>query len=206
MIATGPDGSRPSDVLAGLLSAPLAGAGFDLEEIRVRRAGRRSVVAVAVDRDGGLDLDAVADASRLVSAVLDENDARLPSALRAAYTLEVTSRGADAPLTAPRHWRRALGRLVEVKWRGEEQVVGRVSGADEAGADLVVDSAKPGAKRGGTQAEGPASVRIAYDQVAHARVRLEFSRPAGSDLGDVRSDNHDSGDHDSDDDDQEAPA
>nr|MDT0666278.1 ribosome maturation factor RimP [Micromonospora sp. DSM 115978] len=72
------------------------------------KAGARSVVRVVVDRDGGIDLDAVAEASRLVSAVLDEGRGPLPGA----YVLEVTSPGVDRPLTRPRHWQRAVGRLV----------------------------------------------------------------------------------------------
>ena len=35
------------------------------------------------------------------------------------YTLEVSSPGVDRPLTEPRHWRRAAGRLVKVKVTGE---------------------------------------------------------------------------------------
>ncbi len=149
--------------VAGLVSAPLAAAGFDLEEVHVTRAGARHVVAVSVDRDGGLDLDAVAEASRIVSAVLDACDGDLPTALRDAYTLEVSSRGATAALTAPRHWRRASGRLVEVRRRGAGSVTGRLVSADETGADLDVDGSP---------------VRVGYDEVARAVVQLEFRRVA----------------------------
>lgn len=71
-------------------------------------AGRRSVVRVVVDRDGGVDLDAVAEVSRAVSVALDDTDALG----EAPYVLEVTSPGVDRPLTEPRHWRRNIGRLV----------------------------------------------------------------------------------------------
>lgn len=83
-------------------------AGYDLEEITMAPAGRRSVVRVVVDRDGGVDLDAVAEVSRAVSVALDDTDALG----EAPYVLEVTSPGVDRPLTEPRHWRRNIGRLV----------------------------------------------------------------------------------------------
>lgn len=85
-------------------------AGYDLEDVVVTTAGRRSVVRVVVDRDGGIDLDQVADVSRAVSEALDAANAFADSS----YTLEVTSPGVDRPLTEPRHWRRNAGRLVEV--------------------------------------------------------------------------------------------
>src|SRR3954468_24237916 len=81
----------------------VAGAGYDLEELVVTPAGRRSVVRVVVDRDEGVTLDDIADVSRAVSAALDDNDGDLGPT---PYVLEVTSPGVDRPLTDPRHWRR----------------------------------------------------------------------------------------------------
>jgi ribosome maturation factor RimP len=177
-----PPGGRPADVVTALIAASLAGAGFDIEEVSIRKAGSRAVVAIAVDRDGGVDLDAVADASRLVSAELDAAEDRLPAVLRAAYTLEVTSRGADSPLTEPRHWRRAIGRLVES--RGSRGVItGRVSSADDDGVELAT-------------AKGP--VRIAYADAGKAVVQLEFTRAPGDALSDVDAPDLDAPDLDND--------
>src|SRR3954462_10521395 len=98
------------------------GAGYDLEDVTVPAAGRRSVVRVVVDQDGGIDLDAVAEVSRAVSDALDGSDATGS----APYTLEVTSPGVDRPLTEPRHWRRAVGRRVSAQVRDQCSVTGRV--------------------------------------------------------------------------------
>ena len=95
-----------------LLAPVVSSAGYDLEDLGVTAAGRRSVVRVVVDRDGGIDLDDVADVSRTVSDALDALDEAEPDALGATYVLEVTSPGVDRPLTEPRHWRRNVGRLV----------------------------------------------------------------------------------------------
>ena len=71
--------------------------GLDLEAVEVTPAGRRRVLRVAVDKDGGVTLDDVADATREVSRVLDATDTMGEQP----YTLEVTSPGVDRPLTLP---------------------------------------------------------------------------------------------------------
>src|SRR3954468_19837892 len=126
----------------------VAGAGYDLEELVVTPAGRRSVVRVVVDRDEGVTLDDIAEVSRAVSDVLDAHDDGMG---RTPYVLEVTSPGVDRPLTEPRHWRRNVGRLVAVgvgPHGAVEQVTGRITAVDDAGVSLGVEApGKPGAKK-----------------------------------------------------------
>ena len=105
------------DRIEAELAAPLADLGLDVEAVELSPAGERRVLRVAVDKDGGVTLDDVAEATRAVSAVLDESDALGEQP----YTLEVTSRGVDRPLTLPRHWRRNVGRLVTVTLTDGEQ-------------------------------------------------------------------------------------
>lgn len=144
--------------IAALVEPAVLAAGFDLEQVSVQRMGARSVVRVVVDRDGGVDLDAVAAATHAISPVLDGSDP-----LPGGYTLEVTSPGVDRPLTLPRHWRRAVGRLVSV--RGPAlSCTGRVLAADEEGVDMLVE----GEPR-----------RLAYAQVSKASVEVEFAPPPG---------------------------
>jgi ribosome maturation factor RimP len=129
----------------------LAGAGFDVEDVAVRAAGKRHLVQVVVDRDGGISLDDVTEAARLVSAALDESDP-----VSGAYVLEVTSPGVDRPLTAPRHWRRNVGRLVDVRLADGTHLTGRLTAADDEGADID-------------------GTRLTYTDVTKARVEVEFS-------------------------------
>jgi ribosome maturation factor RimP len=143
--------------LEAALGPALGELGVDLEGIEVTPAGRRRVLRVVVDRDGGVDLDAVADVSRAVSAVLDADEVMGADP----YVLEVTSPGVDRPLSQPRHWRRAAGRLVRAEVRGGPAVTGRVLVADEDGVDLDLG--------------GPAPRRLRYADVARARVQVEFS-------------------------------
>jgi ribosome maturation factor RimP len=148
--------------LLQLLAPAVQATGHDLEDLTVSPAGRRKVVRVVVDKDGGVTLDDIAEVSRVVSDVLDQPEAE--AALAGAYTLEVTSPGVDRPLTQPRHWRRSAGRLVKVKpagGQGPDTVTGRVVEADEAQVTLDV----AGVKRA-----------FLYAEIAHAVVQVEFSR------------------------------
>lgn len=169
-----------SAALSLLLEPALAAEGFDLEEVTVTRAGRRQVVRVVVDRDAGLDLDAVAAASRLVDGALEDHDhaggGGGGGAVAGEYVLEVTSPGVDRPLTAPRHWRRAVGRLVQVSLRAGSPVTGRLTAAGELAATV-----SPVPVRG---RPGGAPVEVAYDEVSLALVQVEFSRPDETDQTD----------------------
>ena len=175
-----PAGSRSAtqarEHLMTVLGPVVAATGHDLEDVSVSAAGRRSLVRVTVDADGGVDLDAVADVSRAISEALDGND----DAFAGPYVLEVSSPGVDRPLTEPRHWRRAVGRLVLVSAAGAT-LTGRVLAADDDGVDFDVD---------GTERH------VAFAELGSGKVQVEFNRagPAADDADDVDVDVDDSSD------------
>ncbi len=103
-----PDAVR--DRIEQELTGPLGVLGLDVEAVEVTPAGNRRVLRIAVDGDDGVSLDTIADATRVVSDALDDSDVMGERP----YTLEVTSRGVERPLTLPRHWRRNVDRLVAV--------------------------------------------------------------------------------------------
>lgn len=152
---------RSAEELQALIRPVVEAAGFDLEGVDVKPAGRRRVVRVVVDSDGGVDLDDVATLSRSVSSALDEADA--PDALGTGpYVLEVTSPGVDRPLTEPRHWRRAAGRLVRAPLTAGGEIEGRVVSADDEA--VILDVA--GVRR-----------RFGRTELGRGRVQVEFRRP-----------------------------
>lgn len=171
-VARGPRGgglAAHAERLRSLVEPVVESAGYDLEDLDVSRAGRRSVLRVVVDSDDGVNLDAVAELSRAISGSLDgaESDGAFGAE---AYTLEVTSPGVGRPLREPRHWRRNVGRLVSVPVAGQT-VVGRITAADipvEAG-ELGVEMDVAGAPR-----------RIRYAELGPGKVQIEFGRPAGA--------------------------
>lgn len=178
-----PGGTRPAagpadeKRLAGLIRPVVTAAGMDLESVRATVAGRRRLLRIVVDSDAGVSLDDAALVSRDISAALDASDVmgEIP------YTLEVSSPGVDRPLTEPRHWRRAAGRLVKVKVAGGEgaagqgTVHGRVARADDGGVTLDV---------AGTKRDFP------YDVLGPGAVQVEFGHlPDDGDPDDGDPDN-----------------
>jgi ribosome maturation factor RimP len=135
-----------------VLEPVVAGSGYDLEALSVTPAGRRRVLRVVVDRDGGVDLDDIAELSRTVAHVLDTSEAMGA----APYVLEISSPGVDRPLTEPRHWRRAVGRTVSASLREGGRVTGRLAAADETAATID-------------------GVRYEYPQLGRGRVQVEWS-------------------------------
>jgi len=136
---------------------PLAELGLDLEAVELTPAGKRRVLRIAVDQDGGVTLDDIAVATKKIDSVLDDSDVMgdMP------YLLEVTSRGVDSPLTLPRHWRRNADRLVKVTLVEGGEVTGRIGDSDDDKVSLEVE---------GEQRE------LAYADIAKARVQIEFNR------------------------------
>ena len=166
--------------LAGWIEPAVHGAGYDLEELVVTPAGRRSVVRVVVDRDEGVTLNDIAEVSRAVSEVLDRNDDGMG---RTPYVLEVTSPGVDRPLTEERHWRRNTGRLVVVAVGpagATEQLTGRIIAVADDGVTLAVEAkGKPGAKK-----RPPQPRLVPWAELGAGRVQVEFGRPDTDDHGD----------------------
>jgi ribosome maturation factor RimP len=152
-----PQKDATRDRIEAELIDPLSALDMDVEAVEITPAGKRRVLRVAVDKDGGVTLDDVADATREVSRVLDESDVmgEMP------YTLEVTSRGVDRPLTLPRHWRRNEDRLVKATLNDGSTVTGRILSSTEEAVTLDVS---------GQQRE------VAYADVAKALVQIEFNR------------------------------
>jgi ribosome maturation factor RimP len=150
--------------LLAMLAPVVSDAGLDLEELEVTPAGKRRIVRVVVDKDGGASLDDIAVASSSVSSTLDAPEAT--DVLGGApYVLEVTSPGVDRPLTEPRHWRRATGRLVRVPLHAGGDVQGRIRSASEDTVVLDVD---------GTERSYP------LRDLGRGKIQVEFARPAGT--------------------------
>ncbi len=100
--------------LWGLLEPWLVAEGVELDDLEVLGTGAGRMVRVTVDAPGGVDVDRLADLSRGLNRLLDEE----PS-VGAAYTLEVSSPGLERPLRRPSQFRKAVGREVIVKTRAE---------------------------------------------------------------------------------------
>jgi ribosome maturation factor RimP len=160
-------GSVDEDRIADVIRPVVAAAGMDLESVLLKAAGRRRLLRVVVDSDRGVSLDDAAAISRQLSAELD----MVAVMGDFPYTLEVSSPGVDRPLTDPRHWRRSVGRLVQVTVTNtgdsgvsgfSGSISGRVVAADSDGVTLDVE----GTRR-----------RFGYPALGAGVVQVEFGHP-----------------------------
>lgn len=128
----------------GELAAPLAARlGIEVLEVVVKGQRGSRIVRLIVDADDldpevQVGIDDVATLSRELEAALDEHDP-----IAGGYTLEVTSPGADRPLTRPRDFARNRGRTLRLELRGPAQepaeVVGELTAADASTLTLTTD-------------------------------------------------------------------
>jgi ribosome maturation factor RimP len=149
--------STSTDTLTDALSPILQARGLDLVDVELHGAQ----LTVFVDRVGGINLDELGEATRDVSAALDEIDP-----IPGRYTLSVSSPGLERRLRTPAHFARALGEKVTVRIDAGTADVRRVTGtlesADETGCTLTGPEVPDG------------ELRIAYDQIERARTVFEW--------------------------------
>lgn len=150
-----------------------------LEDVEVRIAGSHRTLHVVVDLpdDGadGVSLDTISEVSQSVSNALD-ND---PGDDGRPYNLEVSSPGVSRPLTEPRHWRRNIGRLVDVKLVDGDVLEGRLIGA----GDVSISLTPLLAVKKGTKPKFGEDREIPYDRIRKGTVQVEFTHADAEDSG-----------------------
>ena len=153
--------------IAEELEPIVAQCGLEIDRIELASAGKRSVLRVFLDGDGpdggGPSLDEIAEATRAISTALDNSRA----VGNQPYVLEVSSRGTNRPLTEPKHYRRNLGRLVNLTL-AEGKATGRISEVTDDAVTIDVDGA-------------PAT--YPYDAITKAVIQVEL-RKMNDDEGD----------------------
>jgi ribosome maturation factor RimP len=164
--ANNPEAAR----LRALLEPAVQANRLYLEDVAIV-AGSHRVVHVVVDlpqeETGGVSLDVIADISKVLSDVLDNdpNDDGRP------YDLEVSSPGVGRPLTEPRHWHRAKGRMVKVNVVQGDNVTGRIQSVDDGGVTIIPEIA---VKKGMKPKQGD-PIKLPFDRIRNGKVEIEFS-------------------------------
>jgi ribosome maturation factor RimP len=92
------------------IDAFLSAEDVELDDLDLRGRGRGRILRVVVDAPGGIGVDRIADISRGLSRLLDDEDP-----IDGPFTLEVSSPGLERDLKRPAHFRKAVGREVVVK-------------------------------------------------------------------------------------------
>lgn len=148
--------------LTELLRPALNQTGVELLDVQWKGGGPGSLLRLIVDRPGGVDLDDCERASMTASAILDAYDP-----IDVAYSLEVSSPGAERPIRTEEEWRAALGRRVHVRFRsgeGERVVEGRLLAAGGPAVEVETRTA-----RGRSQ-----PMSIASGEILAARIAVDI--------------------------------
>jgi ribosome maturation factor RimP len=150
----------PPEVIE-LLDGDFTSAGYEIDDVSIDTAVRPPRIAVIVDGDTAVDLDAIADLSRLASDRLDA----LPG-ITERYVLEVSTRGVDRPLTEQKHFRRASGRKVDLQMADGSELTGRIVGVTDGALRLLVRDRADWAVR-----------ELSLVDITKAVVQVEFASP-----------------------------
>lgn len=151
----------PPTAVSALIQRCVDELGIDLDAVELRGNGPKRLLRVVIDAEGGVPIDVLTEVSRELSSEFDRSDVMG----NVGYTLEVTSRGLERPLTLPRHWSRNIGRMVVVATSAGERVRGRIASASDSSAQL----------------EGGAVV--VYADVKSAVIEPELNRPPAAKPG-----------------------
>ena len=159
------DTAADSPVLARVreLVMPIASdLGLDLYDVEQRGGTVRVTLDTPPGTPGGVTLDDLALASRLVSRELDAHDP-----VPGHYTLEVTSPGVERALRTPAHFRREIGKIVAIRLsdvgHDDRRVTGTLIAADDTSATVAVDGP-----------QGAVETTVAYDQIDRAKTVFEW--------------------------------
>lgn len=149
-----------------LVQPLLEDLGYELVDLEYRREQRGWVLRFFLDKDGGINLDDCAKASREISSLLD-----VENILNTAYNLEVSSPGIERPLKKLSDFARFSGQLAQIKTlhaidpaghgKNHKTFVGILSGVE--GDDVLLRLKKDAA-----------AIHIAVQQIDKANLKFEF--------------------------------
>lgn len=131
--------------------------GLIVEEIKFHSSGQHSRLVVVVDLPdgpGSVSSDQLTQATRAINTYLDENDP-----IKGAYTLEVTTAGAERKLTDRRLYRRAVGKDVELTTVDGQKLIMTLAEVNDSGIKGTVT---------GSEKE------LAWEEISRARTVVKW--------------------------------
>ena len=158
--------------LSAVLAKEVESHGLLLEEVSLRPAGKQIVIQVIVDKEDGtqsVDLDELGEVTTTISNALDKDAVYANSA---PYELEVSSPGLSRPLVLPRHWVRALNRMVKLTLADGTKLRGRIDEVSETEA-IITEHREPPKK--GMKGKVLEPVAYSFENIRKAVVDPELN-------------------------------
>ena len=140
------DTEQEAQRLSAALNKEVESHGLILEEVTLRPSGKQMIIQIIVDKADGHDsvnLDELGEVTTTISNALDRDSVY---ASASPYELEVSSPGLSRPLTAQRHWIRALNRMVKVTLEDNTKLRGRLNEVNDD--TVIITEHKEPAKKG----------------------------------------------------------
>ncbi len=155
-----------TDQIEKLVQPILDDNGYELVDLEYQREQRGWVLRFFLDKDGGINLDDCAAASREISSLID-----VENIISTAYNLEVSSPGIERLLKKANDFERFSGKLAKIKTmdaidpdssgKNRKTFIGILSGFEEDNVLLILK-------------KNPAVVRIPLQQIDRANLQFEF--------------------------------
>jgi ribosome maturation factor RimP len=149
---------RVEDKVYELAAQVARNLGFDLEGVELLGRGRKTLLRIVIDKEGGITLDDCEAFSKDIEALLDVEDP-----IEGSYTLEVSSPGLDRPLKNLRDFKKHMGKLVRVvtkeKVDGQSFFIGRIAGVEEDHVKLSLKNKQ---------------IEIFFDNISKAKLEIEI--------------------------------
>ncbi|KUG08936.1 ribosome maturation factor rimP [Solirubrum puertoriconensis] len=114
-----------------MLEASLPGPEYFVVGLTVSDTAVRPKITATIDGDQGIGIGELGSITRRLTRQIDEAYGE-----DAAYSLEVTSPGADQPLVSPRQYARHVGRTLSLKLAGGTEKTGTLEEATPEGIML----------------------------------------------------------------------
>ena len=126
-----------NEQVEGLLAPIAERNGYELVAVETAGGHKQPIIRVFLDRDGGIDIDAICEANTWVTDELEKFES-----LSGPYTLEVSSPGTDRPLRTTDDFERFVGQTAKLKTTpvlGRSAFTGVIEGVDGEDVLLGVD-------------------------------------------------------------------
>ena len=124
--------------LHSLVAPIVSDLGLELYDLDYAGGVLKVTIDTLPGSPGGVDVDALAQCTRLVSRELDHTDP-----IPGHYTLEVSSPGLERTLRTPRHFQREIGKTVSIRLRDvgntDRRLTGVLVAADDTACTVRVD-------------------------------------------------------------------
>jgi len=136
--------------------------GLELVSADILGIGRKTILKVVVDKEGGVAVGDCERMSRSLEALLDVEDP-----IKGAYVLEVSSPGLDRHLVKQKDFEKSIGKLARIttseKINNETFFIGRITDTGDGWVRLKIGEKNKGK-----------DIFIPIDKIKKARLEVEF--------------------------------